>query len=561
MLPDKDNKNKSPGITGKICMTFFLLIFFLAGLFGIVFIGHESFNIIRSYTWIKTEFTSLSSDIKEDEEGYSLIINYKYDFQGQSYKGEYKESSIKDYSKVKNMSDTYKTGSNGICSVNPSYPSVSILKHKSLCFLPVIFIPLIFIFISSLAIYGLWAGEKGNIDSETVKPQAISKKASTPYGKIAGTFFFGIFFIAGIFAAYYLTYKPLVKLIDAQSWIETPCRIISSRILTHDGDESTTYSADILYVYKVNGIEYTSNRYRFFSSSGSYRGAERLKDKYPPGRETVCYVNPLNPVESTIKRDFTKGMVFYLMPVIFILVGAGGVYGCLKKEFLSPGPFSECKYTGHILEEIKLQRHMKLKSQTPPFARFAGLLIVSLIWNGAISIPVMDAINSFKRGSGEAFCFLGIIPFVLIGLFLAGSTVYYFLTLFNPRPELVLSCHPLSPGRTADLSWTITMNAGAIKKYRIYIEGREEVEYDDSKDKHTFFTMNIIETENLYEIEKGKVTFTFPEDTVHSFKSEHNKIVWSLHVSGEIKYWPDINEEFELTVLPENMMGIRCRNA
>ena len=77
-LPDKDNKNNFHGIAGKIALTFFLLIFFAAGFLGTVFMGREAWNTIRSYTWIKTEFTSLSSEIKEDDEGYSLIINYKY---------------------------------------------------------------------------------------------------------------------------------------------------------------------------------------------------------------------------------------------------------------------------------------------------------------------------------------------------------------------------------------------------------------------------------------------------------------------------------------------------
>jgi hypothetical protein len=60
--------------------------------------------------------------------------------------------------------------------------------------------------------------------------------------------------------------------------------------------------------------------------------ATRLKDKYPPGRETVCYVNPSNPGEATLKRNFTTGMLVYFLPVLFALVGAGGVYGFLKKD-------------------------------------------------------------------------------------------------------------------------------------------------------------------------------------------------------------------------------------
>jgi hypothetical protein len=37
---------------------------------------------------------------------------------------------------------------------------------------------------------------------------------------------------------------------------------------------------------------------------------------------------------------------------------------------------------------------------------------------------------------------------------------------------------------------------------------------------------------------------------MHSFSTQHNKIVWSIRVKGEIARWPDLNEEFALTVLP-----------
>lgn len=554
-LPDKDNN--STGIAGKIAITFFLLIFLAAGLLGTVFIGREAWNTIRSYTWTKTEFTSLSSEIKEDEEGYSLIINYKYDFRGQSYSGQYKKTSVTDYYSVKTEADKYNTGLKGICYVNPSYPSSSILKHNSLCFLPFIFIPFAFVLVAFFIIYSLWTGDKGRTNSEPV--QAISKKSGPSYGNIAGALFFSIFFIAGIVATYYMTYKPLVKFIDAQSWTETPCRVLSSRIVTHEGDESTTYSADVLYVYNVKGIEYKSNRYRYFSSSGSYKGADRLKDKYPPVSETVCYVNPSNPGEATLKRNFTTGMLVYFLPALFILVGAGGIYGFLKKDNeisalkLSSGG-AGYEINKEWVKKYDVKKYIELKPKVSRKVNFIGLLIFALLWNGIISIPVIEVIEGFKKVSILSCFAIGIIPFVLIGLLLAGSCIYYFLKLFNPVPELVLSCHPLVPGEAAELSWITGTGAGAVKKYRIYIEGREEVKYDDSNEHHTFRTINLTETENLYEIEKGSVSFTLPEDTIHSFESEHNKIAWSLHLVGKMKYWIDIHEEFSLTVLPKNML-------
>jgi hypothetical protein len=36
---------------------------------------------------------------------------------------------------------------------------------------------------------------------------------------------------------------------------------------------------------------------------------------------------------------------------------------------------------------------------------------------------------------------------------------------------------------------------------------------------------------------------------MHSFAAKNNKIVWTLHVRGEIPRWPDVDDEFPFTVL------------
>ncbi len=37
---------------------------------------------------------------------------------------------------------------------------------------------------------------------------------------------------------------------------------------------------------------------------------------------------------------------------------------------------------------------------------------------------------------------------------------------------------------------------------------------------------------------------------MHSFASDHNAVVWAIHVHGEIPRWPDVNETFEIEVRP-----------
>jgi len=51
----------------------------------------------------------------------------------------------------------------------------------------------------------------------------------------------------------------------------------------------------------------------------------------------------------------------------------------------------------------------------------------------------------------------------------------------------------------------------------------------------------------------GNGTVTIPADSMHSFTSTHNKIIWTIRAEGEIPRWPDLSEEFALTVLPSRL--------
>jgi len=50
----------------------------------------------------------------------------------------------------------------------------------------------------------------------------------------------------------------------------------------------------------------------------------------------------------------------------------------------------------------------------------------------------------------------------------------------------------------------------------------------------------------------GHRQIQIPADFMHSFDAPHNKILWSLHLKGEIPRWPDLDEEYPLEILPNN---------
>ena len=54
---------------------------------------------------------------------------------------------------------------------------------------------------------------------------------------------------------------------------------------------------------------------------------------------------------------------------------------------------------------------------------------------------------------------------------------------------------------------------------------------------------------------EGSGKATFPANAVHSFSGGHNRIAWVLKVHGDVPFWPDVEEEFEIEVAPRPAGG------
>jgi len=82
-----------------------------------------------------------------------------------------------------------------------------------------------------------------------------------------------------------------------------------------------------LYHYTVNGVDYGTDRYQFASGSSSGReDKERIVAQYPPGRQTVCYVNPANPSQAVLDRGPNGEMLYGLIGVVFLVIGGVGLF-------------------------------------------------------------------------------------------------------------------------------------------------------------------------------------------------------------------------------------------
>ena len=126
---------------------------------------------------------------------------------------------------------------------------------------------------------------------------------------------------------------PGLQVLAARSWQPVPCEMVSSHVRTHYERRSDpsldgrTYSINVLYNYEIGGQTYQGNRYHFIGDRTSNRATKaEIVAGLPAESVATCHVNPEDPFDVVINRSFTTAYLIGLLPLAFVLIGAGGLY-------------------------------------------------------------------------------------------------------------------------------------------------------------------------------------------------------------------------------------------
>lgn len=379
-------------------------------------------------------------------------------------------------------------------------------------------------------------------------------------GKAAGcgAVFFGVFLVAGLgFSAFFVW--PAYRVLEARSWSEVPCEILESRVASHAGEDGSTYSVEVRYRYSVEGREHTSDRYHFFiGSTSGYESKARVVERLPPGTRTVCYVDPEDPSEAVLVRRFTAGFLWGLLPLVFVAVGAGGIVMSLAgarrlKAQQGAGRPDRLPEPG-AEPDLETAGPAVLEGRASPLGSFLGVTAVALFWNGIVGAFVWQLWESWRAGSPDGCLTVFLIPFVLVGALLLIGVPYQFLALFNPRPRVTLTPGRLELGGSAQLAWRFRGWPSRIRRLRILLEGVEETAHPqgDSRrtERETFATHELLDTSLPLEIAGGSTYVSIPADARPTSEEPDHRVLWTLKVEGEIRFWPDVTEALPVTLHP-----------
>jgi len=558
----RDLASRSAGLGGKLGLSVFFLIFFSLGTFFEAVIIRDFGRAVRQRSWKAISCRIVASEVQEHNDSdlpYAFAVAYEYTFggnvrTGRAYKRGY--SGSEKYSDAQKIVEKYRLGQPVSCYVNPKNPAEVVLKRDSLLVGLVVFFPLIFVVIGAGGLYCIWRKQPPP-EAEPIATPISRGAAKGKYGLVA---FFAIFAVVGLAILYPLGIRPIAKTLDAKSWVEVPCHVLRGDVRSHDSDDGTTYSVYILYSYEHNGQTYKSDRYDFIGGSSSgYRGKARVVAQYEAMPNPTCYVNPKRPCEAVLKRGFHAKLLFALFPLPFIAVGIGGIYFTLRRRKKGMKVWMPKSHQGTPGDDVSVLRpadpgSVVLRPKHSPWGKLVAVIVFALFWNGIVSVLVFQVVGGFRQGHPSWGMTLFAVPFVAVGLGVLAGVVYQFLALFNPRPTLELSSSTIPLGGAAELGWHFTGRTHRIGELTVTLRGIEQATYRRGTrtctDTNTFYEMELYKTSNTASMAGGQVGFVLPQETMHSFEADNNKILWNLDIHGDIKTWPDVKESFKITVVP-----------
>lgn len=125
-----------------------------------------------------------------------------------------------------------------------------------------------------------------------------------------------------------------VRAQETRRWTPTACLILDSRVVSErpSPHSPTVHRASIRYRYAFDDVTRTGDHIlRVDGPTSDREKAERFCAKYPVGRETECFVNPLDPDSAVLEHTTKAGLYTIWFPLLFIAGGAGVVWSAWRR--------------------------------------------------------------------------------------------------------------------------------------------------------------------------------------------------------------------------------------
>jgi hypothetical protein len=424
------------------------------------------------------------------------------------------------------------------------------------------------------------------------KKRGHRRTGSRTLGSVGEALFFGVFFVLGCTFLSAVLYKLVIPEWRVNhEFLPHTCRVLAKNIAESQTEEGTLYRAEIQVEYEVGGKPYLQWAYSVENLSNVYTAGKEDKQailgRFEIDAKVHCWYDPANPQRVVLIRGWSWWIYLVTsVPVIFIFVGAGGILYTLlnwgksaehraamsrrvqDRELLRGGPRGENGFPNvPARDDITSSPGTKLRYRLPiatsPGWALVGTLVACLCWNGIVGTMVFFAVRSHLARKPEWMLTFFCIPFVAIGLFLIYCFFRQLLMTTGIGPTLLeISDHPLHPGGEYQVFLSQTGRL-SVKSLALSLVCEEEATYRQGTDTRTesqkVFRQELFRRED-FEIPPSapfetQAALCIAEGAMHSFRSSHNRIQWTLLVEGDAEGWPHFERAFPIIIYPKTEGG------
>ncbi len=416
------------------------------------------------------------------------------------------------------------------------------------------------------------------------KKRGNRRTGSRTLGSVGEALFFAFFLLIGAVGLSAMLISVIIPEWQVNyEFVEHTCKIIGKQLAEKDDKDGTLYRAEFQIEYSLNGAVYRTWTYTISNTYSSDRKKqEEIKAQFSVGDTVPCWINPVDPDQAVLVRGYSWWIYLVLfVPAAFIVIGAGGlIYSLLHwgksaerqaamsqrvgdRELFGPNGQGERKYPNvprcyDITNSPGTKLPYRLPINASPGWAVFGTLLVCIIWNGLVAVMAYFAVRGHIAGKPDWMLTFFTIPFVLAGIFL----IYYFFRLLlvtaGVGPTLLeISDHPLYPGEEYQI-FLSQPGRLTVSSLSLSLVCNEEATFRQGTNTRT--ETRQVYRQELFRREKFEIPPGIPFETncllkvprgvMHSFKSNHNAIDWTLVVEGGMANWPDFKRAFSVIIYP-----------
>ena len=204
----------------------------------------------------------------------------------------------------------------------------------------------------------------------------------------------------------------------------------------------------------------------------------------------------------------------------------------------------------------------RLPIDASPNLLLFGMTLMGIGWNLLVAMFVYQVVEQHRRAEPDWLLTWLMVPLVLAGVWtLAALAREIWMSTGIGSTRVEISAHPLRPDRSYRIFISQTGRV-SVRWLKVLMVCEERATYSQGTDTRTEVVCvyrHLLHRARKFEIQSDQPfaaenDYRVPIGAMHSFRSPHNSVDWTVLVRGKVARWPIFERRFPVYVYPEDVL-------